>query len=611
MKSAHWLAAVAAALMLSACFGGGGGEKTTNGQAEVPPQTPAPAPAPSNPTNTPDPSPEKPAPFPSPTGKAPTPPDLSSIDPLAPLETAPNYDVFRFAQQATFGANPRDLAEIETMGYANWIEWQISLPISSYVERAKTHYAATSGFGRHHLLVMAWERALYGDDQLRQRMTFALSQIVVASALHGSDRPYQRSMAAYADVLQRNALGNYGDLIREVTFTPAMGQYLTHIDNEKADPLRGSKPDENYAREIMQLFTIGLHQLESDGSPRNEETYDSTDVEGLAAVMTGLSWPSGWGKRPHADDDEVFATLKGYSEKHEGAPKSFLNTVVNVGTSAEDSIELALDHLLNHPNLAPFISEQLIQRLVTSNPSRAYVKRVADVFNAGRYVLPNDRAIGTGRRGDLAATAAAILLDREARDQLPSEETGKLREPVLRLAQLHRTFRPDIDVSSSGSLPKTEGWTTRIHFSNYLGQNFFTSPSVFNFYRPGYVPAGTESGTLGLRVPEMQIATASAQVSYVNIMAGIVSRPDQSADGSRVGEIDLSHYLAAADDPTKLVRQVSYLLIGRPLDPVRERQVIDAVENVGGLKINSTVRRRRVEIAFLMMLTSPDYIVQG
>jgi uncharacterized protein (DUF1800 family) len=446
---------------------------------------------------------------------------------------------------------------------------------------------------------------------LRQRIAHALSQIVVVSTKATTAAGYANSMTVYADILQEQALGNYCDLIRDVSLTPAMGRYLTHIGNRKADPERGFEPDENYARELMQLFTIGLEELAIDGTELGRETYSPSDVSGLAAVFTGLSYAGTEFDRPKRTEENIYQMMEGFPSYHEEQPKAFLRTTIDVGSDPFASIDAALDVLLAHPNVAPFVGKQLIQKLVTSTPSPAYVRRVAEAFNAGKFTLSSGKTVGTRRRCDLAATAAAILLDPEAR-QGAGAERQKLREPMHRFIQLMRAVRPSGSVSQDGAAPEMPWKFRRLEDANRLGQEAFASPSVFNFYRPGYVAPGTESGAAGLLTPEFQLTTAPSLVGYINMVKKAVRSPRAEPEGAELGQLDLrQYYELGSESPEQLVRAVSYLLIGERLEPYQEQQAIEAVSLIGSDRLNNFRRDKRVETAFVMVMTSPDYLIQN
>ena len=360
----------------------------------------------------------------------------------------------------------------------------------------------------------------------------------------------------------------------------------------------------------MQLFTIGLENLDAQGQPTGSETYSSEDVQGLAAVFTGLGWADTDFFFPRVTDFNRYLPMESFLAQHEDAPKTFLGATIDLGNDAIVSVEAALDHLLAHPNVAPFISKQLIQKLVTSNPSPAYVGRVSQAFETGRFRLANGTEVGAGNTCDMSATVAAILMDEEARSFSASSTQGKIRSPILRLANLIRTFRVSQDVTASGPIP--QAWILdRLEDSQYLGINAYVSPSVFNFFRPGYVGPGTESAAAGLLTPEYQIATTPSLVGYINTIEDFIDGPPLSESEANVALMNISELLVIADEPATLVQEIDRLLTGGLMSPQNRSAIQDAVAlvEVQGGDIDND-RRRRVEMALLMTVTSPEFMVQ-
>jgi len=516
---------------------------------------------------------------------------------------------FRFTRQATFGASSDDLEALKQTGFNDWIVDQINQPSISYTTRVQEE-EQTEWISENTIQRLFWERAIHGDDQLRQRVAYALSQIVVVSMTDPQVRNNTRSFSVYADLLQEHALGNYCELIRDVSFNPAMGLFLTHLGNPKADTETGFVPDENYAREVMQLFTIGLEDLDAEGRPQGTESYTGDDVRGLAAVFTGLGWGDTDFFFPRVNEFNRYLAMESFLAQHESAPKSFLGTTIDLGNDAVVSVEAALDHLLEHPNVAPFISKQLIQKLVTSNPSPAYVGRVAQAFETGSYRLPGGPIVGSGTRCDLAATTAAILMDSEARSTSTDITFGKIRNPVLRLANVIRTFRVEQDVTTLGPIP--QAWVLdRLEDGEALGINAFVSPSVFNFFRPGYVGPGTESADAGLVTPEYQISTTPSMVGYINTVEDFIDGPRLSDNDPNVAVMNINELLILADDVPALVAEANRLLTGGMMSTENVTAIEEAVTfvEVRGGDIDND-RRRRVELALLMTATSPEFLVQ-
>ena len=517
-------------------------------------------------------------------------------------------DVSRFLARATFGGSKTDIAGLEGMDAADWLKSELAKPATlltpTYVERVNNgQQFAFQSTSRE-----MYDQIISANDQLRQRMVFALSQIIVVDDAEETDE-----VVYYLDIFARNAFGNFKDILREVTYSPRMGRYLTYMGNRKADMSIGREPDENYAREIMQLFSIGLVELNMDGTPRLQngqtiETYSNDDIVGLSRVFTGLHQ-----KGPQfglADSDAGLSPMQMFEEEHEQREKTFLGHTIPAGTSGTASIDEALNVIFNHPNVAPFIARGLIQRFTASSPSAAYVERVALAFETGSFVAPNGQTFGTGQRGDMEATIAAILLDRTLYVVDPDAvdpALGKIREPILRFAHWARAF----DVSNLDAFNEEQLFDTSDP-ANFLGQHYLRSPTVFNFYRTTYVAPGTVTGELGLTAPEFQIVNGSTTVGYTNFMADFVQNATIQVDESRdTYRPDYSVELALADDPVALVNHLDVLLTGaRMLDESRDA-VASALNDLPMRNNNqSEDRLRRVELAIMMVLISPSYTVQ-
>lgn len=520
----------------------------------------------------------------------------------------------RFLVQASFGGNEAEIREVADLGYTEWIKRQIDLPMDSFVDRIRDHATARDAEGRfierRDLDDMFWERVLHGDDHLRQRVAFALSEIVVISRNNFAGDQQPRLFSTYMDSLQEHALGNYCDMIQDVSRLPVMAEWLTYMKNEKADPELGFNPDENYARELMQLFTIGLVELNQDGTVRTPqtETYTQDDVAGLAAVFTGLSWDEDRFERGSVNNSNIYLPLKAFPFYHEPGPKTFLGTTINTGTDVEASLTQAIDHINAHPNVAPFISKQLIQKLVTANPEPAYVARVADAFDRGTYQMPDGDIIGTGRRCDMAATISAVLMDDQARDPVVMERStfGKPREPLLAAAQWLRAFRVEGSLSETGILPDA-GFMQTFENADKLSQSPYRSPSVFNYYRPGFVSPGSETAAAGLVSPESQMYSTSSLAAYLQFVR-------VHATGNRTAEIFQPDYAAfypdAANVPTLIDRLDRLMTYGTLEDDTRAR--IEAIVSNITRPTNDPdeLARRRMGLAVMLIMTSPEYLTQ-
>jgi uncharacterized protein (DUF1800 family) len=575
------------AMFLTACGGGGGGSSVTAGAA--PPAAPSPPPAP--------------APAPEPIALTPT-------------------EASRFLSQATFGPNSDAIDALVASGLEDWLTDELKKPATLHLEDVLSRFPADGTFLDEQgnplpqIVYTAsdsfWEKSITADDQLRQRMAFALSQILVVSSQSDLFRAPQ-TVAAYMDVLTEGAFGNFRDLIENVTYSPAMAVYLTYLRNEKADPKSGRVPDENYARELLQLFTLGLVELNADGTPTLGpdgapiELFDNDDITGLAKVFTGLSFSgTGFNTPLRAIPLESFyQPLQMFNTHHSFEEKSFLNTTIPANSGGIGSIDRALDAIFAHPNVGPFLARQLIQRFVTSSPSPRYVGRVAATFNAGSYSLPSGEEIGSGQRGDLAATIAAILFDADARaSSSPSNpEFGKLREPVIRFTHWARAF----DINSADA--RNERVLRDTSSSELLGQHPYRSPSVFNFYRPGYIAPGTETGAAGLTAPELQIANASTVMGYPNFLTlyALGVSPLVNPAAPRAFAADYAKEVALAADPEALLDHLDLLLTHGTLSEETRARITDALNVINPGSEAGLLGRAR--LASVMVMTAPEYIV--
>jgi uncharacterized protein (DUF1800 family) len=410
-------------------------------------------------------------------------------------------DAVRFLQRTTFGPRPRDVDELIDIGVDAWFALQTSMtPEQTHLDRVQPGSQLSSSI---------WRAFLGGRNQLRHRYAYALSQIFVVS----SKDLFEDQVANFADILEAKCFGTFRDLLEQVTRSHAMGRYLTYDRNRRAAPNSTRVPDENYAREVVQLFTVGLWKLERNGTRSLDSSgepipaYTQDDIVGLARVFTGFSSEAPTGDRFDArrpmNSTGTFA-----QENHEHGEKRFLGTTIAAtpNRTLDESLAIALDALANHSNTAPFISHQLIQRLVTSNPSPDYVERVAQVF-------ADD---GHGTRGNLQAVLHAVVFDDEAWQAAPPTSFGKVREPVLRFTAIARALSVSTTISNGN-------WHIgKVDQSTQLGQHPYESPSVFNFYRPGYVPPQSALGEAGLLAPEMQLADETTTIGWINTVTDLV-----------------------------------------------------------------------------------------
>ena len=506
----------------------------------------------------------------------------------------------RFLSQATFGATDALIAQVQSQGYEAFLNDQFAVPMSSHLTFVDAAVAALpsptpSATPNQPTVTMTndawWTRAVGGPDQLRQRVAFALSEILVVS-LTGSElgnRPY--SLPAYYDVLLRDAFGNYRQLLEDITLNPAMGAYLDMLQNDKANTSRTRLPNENYARELMQLFSIGLYNLNLDGSLTLSSTgfpiatYNQDAVLGTAAVLTGWTFAQPGVAAPvfRPAIQDWRDPMINLPTRHEPAAKTILNgVVIPANQTAAQDLKVTLDTIFNHPNVGPFISRQLIQRLVTSNPTPGYVYRVASVFNDN----------GQGVRGDLKAVVRAILMDYDARVGFVSAQgAGHQREPVVRVTNLLRAFNAS---SPSGK------YSVRNAYAN-LAEEAMHSPTVFNFFGPDYSAPGAIA-TAGLKSPEFEITTDSTVISVSNYLrTAIYTGLGPSSD--RI-TLTLSPEQARASDAAGLVDHLNTVLMAGGMSANMRTILINAVT-----QIPSTNTLERVRTAIYLVVNSPEFAI--
>ena len=521
----------------------------------------------------------------------------------------------RLLQQAAFGPTPRELDRVQQLGIAGWIDDQITnQPASLHRPYMEKIYADFNG-PRTDLTYVYSEQdnfiygnncptpfargAVGGPDQLRQRVAFVLSQICVVSRRDANLENRPLGVADYYDIFVRNAFGNYRDILRGVAFHPVMGRYLSHIGNQKARPEINQYPDENFAREVQQLFTIGLWELNPDGTRKLDNlgqpipTYGNAQITEFARVFTGL-WFGGqtWGNGGWNDEDSS-VPMQMWAEKHDFGAKTLLKgfTIPERAPTVENGVrdvDDALRNLFEHPNTGPFIGKQLIQFLVTSNPSSNYVARIAAKF-------AND---GTGKRGNLAAVVKAILLDEEARDvrwSLGAAQFGRLKEPVQRALAIARVGRLDQYTNLL--------WWTWGEFNSAAFQEPTYSPSVFNFYRPGYQPPGllTANGLVG---PAFQITDSYSCISLPNKLweitqTGLTHYSDYAFPP------DYADLISLAGNTTFLVDEVNLLFCGGAMTATTRDNLLTGLNQIA-----SYDRLARVRLAVYLAATCPEGAVQ-
>jgi uncharacterized protein (DUF1800 family) len=543
-----------------------------------------------------------------------------------------DFEAARFLQHASFSSLETDIAAVRQKGYEVWLNEQMALPLGQtgrewliahgYAEITVSEFFFNSVTAQH----MIWYQFITSPDAVRKRWSLALSEIFVIAMDGIMNLNWQNFVVAdYWDTLNRNAFGNFRNLLEEITLNPAMGTFLNTLDNQKEDLRSGRLPDENYAREVMQLFTIGLNLLNIDGTPKlgvsgqPQDSYQQADVSNLARVFTGYTiYKNAAGvfsspKPPFARVENL-----GYlgqamafdASRHSNLEVNFLGINIPAGTPGPAALKIALDGLFDHPNVGPFFARQMIQRLVTGNPNPTYVARVARAFNNN----------GDGVRGDMKSVLKAILLDPDAIGigGLTDPTFGKLREPMLRIAQWGRTFKVN---SIQGT------WKFTIYKGdprNYLGQQPLNPGSVFNFFRPGYVPPSTAMAAIGATAPEFQIVNDTSVASYVNFLGTILwnglwvrapelnyfPEKDTPTDGNDIVP-DYSAELALVLDDSTLVRRLNLLLCAGQLSAETQALIVNAlaIDRVAP-STGSDGKRAHVMRALLFVMSSAEYLIQ-
>jgi len=510
--------------------------------------------------------------------------DGSSDTPaVVAAKTPTKAEASRFLGQATFGPSQADIDKLSSMSYGAWIDEQMAKPQTLhrlYINQATADLASVGQqISPTNFFDSWWSQAIGADDQLRQRATFALSELLVISFTDATLRNQTRGVASYYDLLAEKSFGNFRDLLEGVALHPMMGIYLSWLKNQKEDPTTGRVPDLNFAREITQLFAVGEYKLNLDGSNqmgadgRPLPAYTSKDLEGLSQVFTGYSWYAGpqitdrTNRRYFGNDASLerdWRPMQSYNnytantDFHSITEKKFWGTAIPAQTKSdnEGDFKIAIDTVFNNPSVGPFVAKQLIQRMVTSNPSPAYVARVSTVFNDN----------GKGVRGDLAAVWKAILLDTEARTASTGPAYGKVREPVVRLANMLRAFNAKSISTRYTGIGNTDDPATR------LNQTPMFAPTVFNFFRPGYVPTSKAITDAGLVVPELQITHDVSVAGYMNYIRAWVQ-----LDKSRDIQHDYTAEVALATTPAELVDRMNLLLFGGTMPDALKTQITMAV----------------------------------
>ncbi len=510
----------------------------------------------------------------------PTPP------PALPGGSPTATDAARLLEQSTFGPIRAQVAQVQTQGLDPFLAEQLNLPPTYLLPFVDAAGVTPPGFAQ--VQDAFWNRAIAAPDQLRQRVAFALSEILVVSADSAGLGNEGGGLATYYDVLLRDAFGNFRDLLEDVTLNPTMGAFLDMLKNAKANPARGTLPNENFAREVLQLFSVGLYRLHQDGTLAFSslnlpiETYGQETILGFAQVFTG--WTYAQSGTPTFNAPANFrAPMISVASQHETAAKSILDGVaLPANQTAPKDLDDALDTIFNHPNVGPFVCQQLIQRLVTSNPSPGYVYRVAAIFNNN----------GQGVRGDMRAVVRAILLDYDARGALRTGQGyGHLREPALRLTSLLRAFGAS---APSGTLNIT-GYSA-------LGQTPLRAPSVFNFFAPDYQAPGAIAEA-HLKSPEFQITTETTVVTIANYLRTAIYTG--LGPSSNRTTLNLTTELSLAADSAQLVDHLNTVLMASQMSPEMRAILINTLDQIP--PSNPT---ERVRTALYLIVTAPEYVVQ-
>ena len=540
----------------------------------------------------------------------------------------------RFLLQAQFSSSDAEIAAVRQKGFSTWLDEQhnLSRSQSAWDWLVAQGYSAVDineyFFSTYPGDFASWYQIMGAPDPVRQRAALALSEFFVVSLGGVSDSMNWASfgVARYWDILCTHAFGNYRSLLEDISLSPVMGAYLNTKGNRKEDPASGRVPDENYAREVMQLFSIGLNQLNLDGTPKLNgagqplDSYTQADVSNLARVFTGYDIDNTLArsvspKPPYFQINNIEAAripMLLDPRQHSPLEKSFLGVTIPANTPGQESLKIALDTLFNHPNVGPFLGRQMIQRLVTSNPSPAYVARVASAFNSNTK----------GVRGDLGHMFKTILLDEEARGAagLTSPTFGKLREPMVRIAQWGRTFK----IKSLYGYWKIFNAINSNNVQDSLAQSPLQAPSVFNFFRPGYVPPSSVLASSKATAPEFQIVNESTTSSYINYLQGIVALGFGSTDpsvpqivqGSTAPYVpmlvpDYSVELGIVHDTEALIKRLNLLLCAGQLSASTQQFIAKALAiDRPTIEKSADFKRYHLARAILFVMCSAEYLVQ-
>jgi len=521
-----------------------------------------------------------------------------------------------FLARATFGANKQDLQNLVNLNdYNTWIENQFEQAPTYHLQWAKSNAKGVNAIGDlkdnpNHWQTYSdalntlqrdawWDIIVNGKDQLRQRVAFALSEIMVISK-YGALINYPDARMSYYDVLVKNAFGNFETLLQEVTYHPAMGIYLSYLGNAKADDQKGSYPDENYAREIMQLFSIGLYELNQDASKKtlNQKdiaTYTQDDIQQMAKVFTGLSDQNNFFFVGHGSSTHFARTnpMVAFEQYHDKTQKTVLGKTLLANQTVKQDINLAIKHLFNHPNTAPFIAKRLIQRLVTSNPSPKYVEHVAAAFNS------NEK----GERGDLKAVIKAILLYKE---DTTTNSYGKLKEPLLFVSNLFRAFNAQkaTNILSQGSTNVYEYSSYNFNGTGYTQQEgALEALTVFNYFPSDAAPNSLK--TQGLLAPEFELFGTG---ELHQLLMGLINKDSFIYDTFNITaelQIDDEKNLIQNQKYDELLEELNILLLGGNMSTTTKNAIKKYIDE--NKNLSSEVLARYV---ISLVITSPDFAIQ-
>ena len=571
-------------------------------------------------------------------------------------------DAVRFLLQSQFNATDAEIAAVSSGTFASYLQQQFSKPMGQlgwdWLEARGYGVSDVNNyfFSTYPADGMIWNQLMASPDAMRKRMALALSEFFVVSLQSAEFTWRSHAFAQYWDLLVKNAFGNFRQLLEDVTLSPAMGYYLNTKGNLKENASTGRLPDENYAREVMQLFTLGLYQLNLDGSEtldgngKKIETYTQSDVTNLARIFTGYDFDAPAAERITPVGQTYTVEGKGFTTRpmafkaanHTAFSSTFLGApTIGADNTGNQALKQALNVLFNHPNVGPFFGKQMIQRLVTSNPSPAYVARVAAAFNNN----------GAGVRGDLKAVWTAIFLDDEARRtytvstapmpapidplavrnaegrlnrNIADKAFGKLREPMLRFVQWGRTFGlgPAEAAFVYWKIPETSS------VSNALAQSPLRSPSVFNFFRPGFIPPSSALAATNTTAPEFQLVNETTVGGYLNFMQDVIRNGlrsyidpavPQASYPSNLGyklhsAATYTAELALVSDATALVKRVNLLMAAGQISDTNQALMITAIASMPVNSTNATTlagqKMDRVAAAVLMVLASSEYLIQ-